>query len=860
MAFLFGKNSSNSHAPTPLENQPLAIDLNLESPTTSRLATWVTNSNQNEIQNDFKYYALNEDKTHAFNRKAISLPTQARQDLYAMAPWKVGLHDDDLHVSLGDLQIPQGTKRYSMTEAHEPIKRIKETLKTHRDFYVFPPNDKRNAPPNYLSSKIWSKAIKNALVELKKEDEEKSYTGWITMESWERHTMAKNHLLFAAGPLIDLKQWVDKVVVHYGTRPLVPTRAFSLRDGYMPQRPYVSIHINTSKKVDDEIDFRDLNYRGQDLQLALNTIQVNKTIAAVDITLRIDVHKDILFKYYNERHIIDVSNGKNPTPVTEKTLADVRGFQKFLNRTFEPGQDDISLNSRQAFYQLGGGVILRSAHESTMRFEWTLASQRGERLLQKILDHEWAKSGSMFAIRIQDLEGGNLYQMQASRDTIAAHPEYDALEVWSTLNKNPHARPPYMYTKGSTVRFAKSVLANLDVGGFPCEGGRNPVQSFARSLFHNEGFVLFHGPDASLVRFWGSSGASDPKDSGPRLTPIVHSTWAQKPNATSFEIRTPYSERALHAQVVAGLLGPFRNWRRAADPNFDGNVYRAEYLHEESAILAHEFCMGSTSIVCAYPNEIKRLSLIGAEDPSLSPHNQVVMAGTKFGSQSFVSAIIEEDERLAAPPLPTEDKIAFLSEVHASNDTEALSGALVHPNIIDNAQEEELVAAIEQLEAWDTSTRRRLKHFGFSHDQSGGSIQPTDPIPTFLETARNLAQQLLKENDIEEPINQCTIADYPPGVGVGEHFENFMLGKVVVTLHLLSTVPMTLAPKDKGEPTTVLLERFSMTALTGVSRYGYKHGIPSTTHDVINGESVPRSRRIALVFRSVPEVFHDASE
>ena len=106
MAFLFGKNSNNSHAPAPSENQPLAIDLNLASPTTSRLATWVTNSNQNEIQNDFKYYALNEDQTHAFNRKAISLPTQARQDLYTMAPWKVGLHDDDLHVSLGDPKEP----------------------------------------------------------------------------------------------------------------------------------------------------------------------------------------------------------------------------------------------------------------------------------------------------------------------------------------------------------------------------------------------------------------------------------------------------------------------------------------------------------------------------------------------------------------------------------------------------------------------------------------------------------------------------------------------------------------------------------------------------------------------------------
>ena len=43
-----------------------------------------------------------------------------------MAPFKVGLHDDNSHVSLGELQNPQGIKRYSMTEAHETIKHIKE--------------------------------------------------------------------------------------------------------------------------------------------------------------------------------------------------------------------------------------------------------------------------------------------------------------------------------------------------------------------------------------------------------------------------------------------------------------------------------------------------------------------------------------------------------------------------------------------------------------------------------------------------------------------------------------------------------------------------------------------------------------
>ena len=270
--------------------------------------------------------------------------------------------------------------------------------------------------------------------------------------------------------------------------------------------------------------------------------------------------------------------------------------------------------------------------------------------------------------------------------------------------------------------------------------------------------------------------------------------------------------------------------------------------------------MGTTSVVRAYPNDIKRQALLASEDPSLSPHNKAVMAGTKLGSQSFVSNIIEEDERLAAPPMSGNEKIQFLSEITADNATDALSGALVQPNAINNEQESEVLKAIESLGDWDTRTRRRLKHFGLSHDIGGGNIQPSSPIPEFLGTAQNLAQQLLRENDTEDVLNQCTIADYPPGVGVSDHLENFMSGKIVVTLHLLCTVPMVLVLKAGGEPTTILLEQLSITGLTGTSRYGYKHGIPSSSHDVINGEQVPRTRCIAIVFRSVPDVFHDANE
>ena len=281
-------------------------------------------------------------------------------------------------------------KKFTTTGASNPIKAIKYILKVHNDFYIFPGKDKRESPPHYHSSKHYSKALKQAFGELKKEDGEKTFTGWFTMELWERHTKARNHLLFTAGPLIDLKWAVDKVVVHHGTRPRETTRACAL----LPQHPYVSIHFNTSKQPSDPIDCRDLDAQGMSIQMALGAINIPNSISMVEINPRFDVHRDILFKYYNERRLIKLGNGKNPSPVTEKTLTDVRAFQKLLNRTFQPGQDDISLNFKDAVYQLDGGIIVRPAHEQFMRFEWKLPSQRGERpcfvLGNLIPAHPWA--------------------------------------------------------------------------------------------------------------------------------------------------------------------------------------------------------------------------------------------------------------------------------------------------------------------------------------------------------------------------------------------------------------------------------------------------------------------------------------
>ena len=294
-------------------------------------------------------------------------------------------------------------------------------------------------------------------------------------------------------------------------------------------------------------------------------------------------------------------------------------------------------------------------------------------------------------------------------------------------------------------------------------------------------------------------------------------------------MRAPASERALHAQVVAGLFGPYRNWRRAVDPNFVGNVYRAEYVHAHSSVLAHEFAMLGTVIVSAHPNSIKRTELLKAEDQSLTEQNCAVMAGTKLGSTDFTSAIIAEDKRLMAPPVSTQEKLDLLN-VPCPQDvppSDCLDGIILRPAAMEADQQKELITFIDSIEGWDTSTRRRLRHYGYFHEHGGKNGRPTDPIPDSLRGVMENCEDVLRVNDIDSVLNQCTVADYPPSVGVINQVENFLLGKVVVMANLLSVVPMQFTPTEptEGDRVVILLERWSIVAITGRARYKYQHGI-----------------------------------
>ena len=169
---------------------------------------------------------------------------------------------------------------------------------------------------------------------------------------------------------------------------------------------------------------------------------------------------------------------------------------------------------------------------------------------------------------------------------------------------------------------------------------------------------------------------------------------------------------------------------------------------------------------------------------------------------------------------------------------------------------------VASIQNWETTTRRKLRHFGFSHDAGRKNVQPSDPIPENIVHIMGQCQQFLRDNGIDEVLNQCSIADYPPSVGIKDHVENFLLGKVVVIVNLLATVPMQFSPSDDGaaERATILLERWSIIALTGKCTYKYKHGICSSEHDIIADENVARPRRVSMIFRSLPDLTSNEEE
>ena len=146
--------------------------------------------------------------------------------------------------------------------------------------------------------------------------------------------------------------------------------------------------------------------------------------------------------------------------------------------------------------------------------------------------------------------------------------------------------------------------------------------------------------------------------------------------------------------------------------------------------------LGGSSIICVNQNEIrKRLPVdeVASTTDGDSQHPQIIMADMSLGSTQFVRDLIEQDKKVNAEPISAHTKVdKFWAYRPGNQSSEGVEGCLPETGQVKDESERTILGNLGAETQWDTSTRRKIIHFGYSFDKSGNNVSWAPPIPEYL--------------------------------------------------------------------------------------------------------------------------------
>ena len=163
---------------------------------------------------------------------------------------------------------------------------------------------------------------------------------------------------------------------------------------------------------------------------------------------------------------------------------------------------------------------------------------------------------------------------------------------------------------------------------------------------------------------------------------------------------------------------------------------------------------------------------------------------------------------------------------------------------------DEEAALIEHLEVMDLAPfrfqgwtgNRKTRSFGWRFDFDDASLQPTEPIPDWLEPLRDKAAALA--GVVPGEIAHALIARYDPGAGIGWHKDRSVFDRVVgVSLHSPATLRSRQRTPSGFRRFSLQVEPRSAYLLRGEVRYDWEHRI-------VPGEAL----RFSITFRTLSEL------
>jgi alkylated DNA repair protein (DNA oxidative demethylase) len=155
---------------------------------------------------------------------------------------------------------------------------------------------------------------------------------------------------------------------------------------------------------------------------------------------------------------------------------------------------------------------------------------------------------------------------------------------------------------------------------------------------------------------------------------------------------------------------------------------------------------------------------------------------------------------------------------------------LVPPRI-----ERELLDVFEELR-WDPivirgqPARRTARHFGLDYDYETRTPMAGEPVPDWLEPARDIAAEFAGFRPDE--LAEILVQRYPPGSTIGWHRDAPAFDTVIgLSLGGFSRLRFQRGKGDAREVFEIGLEPRSGYVLSGEARWSWQHSIPATKEE-----------------------------
>jgi alkylated DNA repair dioxygenase AlkB len=158
------------------------------------------------------------------------------------------------------------------------------------------------------------------------------------------------------------------------------------------------------------------------------------------------------------------------------------------------------------------------------------------------------------------------------------------------------------------------------------------------------------------------------------------------------------------------------------------------------------------------------------------------------------------------------------------------AGLRYAPDFISAADEQELIAGIAALplqpfQFGAFEGRRRVKSFGFRYDYSLQKLQPSEPIPDWLERTARAVERFGKL--LPGSVRQVLCTEYDVGVGIGWHRDRPHFDKVFgISLGSACRLRFRRRKGDKWERFALQAEPRSIYLMDGEARSSWEHSIP----------------------------------